>query len=50
MSDVELIELGALGEWLSSFPQLEDFVSDKENNLSLLDDDRIFTSNPAIKR
>ena len=50
MSDVELAELGALGEWLSSFPQLEEYVSDKENNLSLLEDDKIFRSNPAIKR
>jgi len=49
MSDVECVELGALEEWLSSFPQLEEFVSDKENNLSLLHDDRIFITNPAIK-
>ena len=49
MSKAELKELSALGEWLSSFPQLEPFVSDKENS-SLFENDEDFGSNPDLKR
>ena len=48
MSKVELKELSALGEWLSSFPQLEQFVSDKENSSLLNDED--CESNTDLKR
>ena len=37
MSSVEVEELSALGEWISSFPQIEQFASDEENS-SLFDE------------
>jgi hypothetical protein len=50
MSNVEIEELSALGEWLSSFPQLEQFASDKENSSSLFDTDEDYGSNLDLKR
>ena len=49
MSRVEIKELSALGEWLSSFPQLEKFASNKENK-SLFDNDEDCDSNQEFKR
>jgi hypothetical protein len=49
MSNVEIEELSALGEWLSSFPQLEQFASDKENGSSLFDTDDGYASNFKLK-
>lgn len=50
MSAVEVEELTALGEWLTSFPQLEQFTSNKENNSSLFDNEEDYISNSDIKR
>jgi len=49
MSDVEIEELSALGEWLSSFPQVEKFTSDKENVSSVFENGDVF-SNSDLKR
>ncbi len=48
MSRAESKELSALGEWLSSFPQLEQFASNKENS-SLFDNNEDCNSNPELK-
>ena len=50
MSNEEIGELSALGEWLSSFPQLEEVASDKENRSSLIDNEGDYLSNPVMKR
>lgn len=49
MSRAEIKELSALGEWLSSFPQLEQFAFDKENS-SIFDNDGHYDSNQKLKR
>jgi len=48
MSEEEQEELSALVEWLSSFPQLEHFTFDKENNSSLIDYTVDYLSTPGI--
>ena len=48
MSRAEIKELSALGEWLSSFPQLVKFASNKENS-SLFENNEDFDSNPELK-
>jgi hypothetical protein len=50
MSNVEIEELSALGEWLSSFPQLEEFTSDKENGSCFIDNVKDYNSNSKLKR
>ena len=48
MSNREVEELSALGEWLSSFPQLEEIAFDKENTSLVGQGD--YQSIPGLKR
>ena len=47
MSKEEQEELSALVEWLSSFPQLENFAFDKENSSSLVGNAGDYLSTPG---
>jgi len=50
MRNEEIEELSALRDWLSSFPQLEQATSDKENSSSPFENEGDYLSNPAMKR